>query len=76
MKRVFEIVVETIFWLAIVASPLLLTGAIGLLVYISNERMLWLGIVVCLAGLITGIVLAEKVRRNFGCANYIGKLLS
>ena len=76
MKKAFDIFVESVFWLAIFASTLLLSIAIGIIVYVSNKNLLWLLITISLVGLITGIFLAERIRRKHGCTNYLSKIFS
>ena len=74
MKKVFDLLIESIFWLAIFASPFLVSFAIGTIIYISNESLLWLSIAILVIGFIAGIFFAEKIRRKHGCENYISKL--
>ena len=76
MRRLFDIFVELIFWLAIFASPLLLAIAIGLIIYISHEELWWLAILICSIGFVIGIFAAERIRRKYGCAAYLGSLFS
>ena len=56
MRRLFDIFVELIFWLAIFASPLVFAAAIGLIIYISHEELKWLAILICSIGFLFGIL--------------------
>jgi hypothetical protein len=76
MKKVFEVFVEIIYWIAIFASPFLLSLAIGVGIYFSNEKLLWLSIVIVSIGFLLGIYFAERVRRKVGCARFIARILA
>jgi hypothetical protein len=76
MKKAFDIFVESIFWMAIFASPFLLSVAIGIIIYISNKNLLWILIAISLIGFFAGIFLAEKIRKKCGCTNYMSKIFS
>jgi uncharacterized membrane protein YfcA len=76
MRRLFDAFVELIFWLAIFACPLLLTAAIGLIIYISHEELWWLAILICSIGFVFGIFVAERIRRKYGCGAYMARLFS
>ena len=76
MRKVFDIFVEFIFWIAIFASPFLLSIAIGLFVYIHNKNLLWVLFLISSIGFITGVFIAEKIRRKYGCTIYMSKIFS
>lgn len=75
MKKIFEILIEVIYWIAIFASPVLLSLFIGIVICINNEKLLWLSICICSIGIIFGIFLAERIRKKYGCARYIARIL-
>jgi hypothetical protein len=76
LKKAFDIFVESMFWLAIFASPFLLSITIGILLFISNGKLLWLLILISIVGFCTGIFLAERIRRKYSCTNYMSKIFS
>jgi len=75
MNKIFHFLIELIFWIAIFASPVLVSAAIAAYVYFSNARLFWLSIVFCSVGVLLGAFVAEKIRRKYGCAKYISKIL-
>ena len=76
MKKAVDTFIEFIFWIAIFASPFLFCALIGLIIYSSNENLLWLSIIISATGFISGTFLAENIRKKYGCANYISKIFS
>lgn len=74
MKKIFDVFVELIFWFAIFASPLLISLAIATIIYFSNEKLLGLSIFISSIGFLTGIFIAEKIRRKQGCSNFFSTL--
>jgi len=62
MSKYFELIKEIFGWLQIVASPLLIGVLIGAIIYFPNPTNLNLiiAILVCLIGLIVGIVFANR----------------
>ena len=62
MSKYFEIITEIIGWLQIVVSPLLVAIIIGSIIYLPNQTTanLIFAILICLAGLVAGIVFANK----------------
>jgi len=75
MRRVFDIFVELIFWLAIFASPLLIAGAIGLIIYISHEELWWLAILICSIGFVIGIFAAERSKEKIWMCSLFRQLI-
>ena len=72
----FETVFEVIGWIQIVASPLLLTGMIALVYYLSkpNSTRLILGICFTTVGLIVGIIWATKVWKKRGTMDFMSRI--
>lgn len=66
--------VEVIFWLQFFIGPVIVGGLIGLFIYARNGNLLWLSILLCVIGIIGGIVYAEWVRRNKGASRYAAKI--
>lgn len=75
MLKVVEFLVEVGFWIRAFASPFLLFAVGAGLVYISDENLGWLAILILIIGAIVGIVFAEWVRRKHGCSSYFGRLI-
>ncbi|MES1222370.1 MAG: hypothetical protein ABUT20_43150 [Bacteroidota bacterium] len=76
MRKIFDVIIEIIFWIAIWASPSLVSFAIGVLIYIKNENLLWLSIIILSIGFILGIFFAERIRKKYGCTRYMAKILA
>jgi uncharacterized membrane protein YfcA len=76
MKKAFDIFIELIFWIAIFASPFLVCAAIAVIIYSSNKNLWWLSIIIGAIGIAAGIFFAEKIRKKYGCENYISKIFS
>ena len=76
--RVFEFFTETIGWLQIVVSPLLIGLVIGGLIYFTdpNTTRLMIGIIVALAGLIIGIIWATKQWKGKGTIWFMSRIIA
>ena len=74
MQKVFNILIEISYWLAIFFSPFLAGSFIGLVIYIKNPDLLWVTILVASIAMITGIWSAERIRKKYGCSRYIEKI--
>ena len=72
----FDYLGESIGWIQIVASPLLVGIIVGGIVYllIGNTAGVILGIVVAIIGLIIGIVLANKIWKKKGTIHFISRV--
>jgi len=76
MNKLFHGVVEIIFWVAIFCSPLLIGAAIAFIIYINAPKLEWLSIGVGSLGVLTGILVAERIRRKYGCTQFMSRLIS
>ena len=76
MIRVIRFFTEALAWLQITASPLLLGLIIGALVYFPQPGpvSLVLGISIAIAGLIVGIVWANRVWRKQGTVSFMSRV--
>ncbi|MEN8120202.1 MAG: hypothetical protein ABFS35_07640 [Bacteroidota bacterium] len=76
MQKAFEFILEIIGWMAIVASPLLASIAIGIAVYLNNVDTtgLVIGISIVAIGLILGVVWATYVWKKHGTFEYISRI--
>lgn len=75
MRKVFSFFIESMYWLQIFFSPVLIGGVIALVIYIRNKNLLWLSVIIGLISVITGIVFAEKVRRKHGTSKYMSRII-
>ena len=78
MFKIFELILEIINWLKIVASPLIIGVVIGAIVYGYNRNNLGLsiGITIALCGLIVGVKWATRVWKTQGTTNFFSRLSS
>jgi hypothetical protein len=74
MKKLFDILLKLIFWLAIFGSPFLACFAIAIIIYSSHENLKLLSITIVIIGFISGTFLAEKIRKKYGCSNFISRI--
>lgn len=76
MSKVFEYIISIIYWLKIVASPLLIGAAIGVLIFFSNPNTTTLGIGIAIStiGLIVGLLWATKIWKTKGTIGYISEI--
>lgn len=68
---------NAVMWLWIAASPVILFSLIGLFLFGAFQEFgfyLMLGNI--FFGVVLGIVWAERIRKNIGCIEFMGKLLS
>ena len=68
MNKFFELITESIGWLQIAASPLLIGLAIGALIYFPNPgtATFIMGIILAVLGLVVGIRWANKAWKGKG----------
>ena len=76
MRRVFEFFIESIFWLQIFLCPLLAGFGAAFLVYNYRPALLPLSIFFVLTGFVFGIVLAERIRKKYGCSRYLSRIFA
>ena len=78
MFRFFEFITETIGWLQIVASPLLIGLGIGAFIYFPDPTTtrLVLGIIVVTLGLIVGIIWANKAWKGKGTIWFVSRVMA
>jgi len=76
--RVFELITESIGWLQIVASPLLIGLAIGAIIYFPEptKTRLVIGISVVIFGLIIGIIWATKKWKGKGTIWFLSRIMA
>lgn len=75
MKKVLSFFIESIFWIQLFFAPVGIGGLVALFIYIGNQKLLWLSILIAAASVITGVVYAESVRRKHGTSRYASKII-
>ena len=71
--KIFERFVRTLYWLQVVAAPVLLFGLISLIVYSKTENKI-VAIILFSVGVLGGILLAELIRRKYGLEKFFANL--
>ena len=74
MKKILSFIIESIFWVQCFITPIGIGGLIALFIYISNEKLLWLSIVIVAICVILGVWYAERVRRRHGTSRYAARI--
>ncbi|HWY98804.1 MAG TPA: hypothetical protein VNY36_06945 [Bacteroidia bacterium] len=74
MNKFFNIAIEIIYWILFFLSPFLIFTIIAVILYLNNPINHWLPVALLIIGVISGIILAERIRRKYGTANYMGTL--
>ena len=77
-KNLFELIMEIIGWLQIVASPLVLGLIAGGFIYFTKptDTRLVIAIVVAFAGLFIGIIWATRIWRRKGTMNFLSRAMA
>ena len=65
-----------VFWLQIFITPVAIGGVVALFIYVRNERLLWLSMIIAAIAVVIGIVYAERVGRKHGTSRYVSKILA
>lgn len=76
MKKVLSFIIESIFWLQFFITPVGIGALIAVFIYISNEKLLWLSIVVLGMSIVLGVWYAERTRRRHGSSRYASKRIA
>ena len=71
--KIFERFVRTLYWLQVVAAPVILFGLISLIVYSKTENKI-VAIILFSVGVLGGILLAEFIRRKYGLEKFFANL--
>jgi hypothetical protein len=74
MWKLLAAFIEFLNWLAIFAASFIVGAGIGLVIYINNQNLLWLSIVFTSAGAIAGVLIAEHIRKKYGCSRYLARI--
>ncbi|MCB0716652.1 MAG: hypothetical protein KDC06_11650 [Chitinophagaceae bacterium] len=76
MQKIFHALIEVFYWVTIFLSPFIIGAGIGLVIYIKNENLSWLSIMIASIGAIIGGMVAERIRKKYGCSRYVGRILA
>jgi hypothetical protein len=78
MFKILEFITETIGWLQIVASPLLIGLGIGALIYFSHPTNLGMiaGLSIAALGLVIGIIWASRVWKKYGTMRFLSRIIA
>jgi hypothetical protein len=74
--KVFMFLVNTILWLQAFLMPAGLLGFLAFILYAKDPGNLPFSIIILVAGIAAGTMLAEHIRKGYGLAHFFGKLLS
>ena len=74
--KVFMFFINTIFWLWLFIVPAGLLSFAGYWLYVKNAGNLPYSIILAIAGIACGVLLAESVRKKYGLANFFGRIRS
>lgn len=72
----FDKVLELINWIKIFLSPFIISLIIGGLIFLSSNNI-WIqsiSVLIVVLGIITGIYLAEKIRKKHGTERFMAKI--
>ena len=67
-------IMEVVYWIELFLAPFLPLSIIGVIIYFNNTNYGWLSIVLMITGGVLGILLAERIRKKYGTATYIGRI--
>jgi uncharacterized membrane protein YfcA len=76
LKKILSLFIETVFWVQLFITPLGIGALIAIFIYISNEKLLWLSIVIMAISAIIGVWYAERVRRKHGTSRYASRIIA
>lgn len=74
MIRLLENLVEAVYWLLIFLSPMLIATVIAAVIYFSNGEQITIPVVVLGVGFVVGVLLAERIRRKYGCSTFYSRV--
>ena len=74
--KLMMFLVNTIYWLGLFIVPSGIIGFIALWLYIDNYIGMFLSILLGVIGIVSGILLAEYIRKHYGLNNFFSRLSS
>jgi uncharacterized membrane protein YfcA len=76
MSRILAFFIESIFWLQIFLCPVIISAGIGFLIISNWQDLLPLAAFILLIGIVAGILIAERIRKKYGCSRYLSRIIS
>ena len=73
--KILKFIIESIFWVIIFLSPFLVFAIAAGIMYLKTKNLFYYPIGLLIIGAGVGIIVAEKIRRKYGCSTYMGRLL-
>lgn len=73
--KVLKFIIEGIFWIMIFLSPFILFAIAAGIMYLKTKNLFYFPFGFLVVGAGVGILVAEKIRRKYGCSTFMGKLL-
>jgi hypothetical protein len=74
--RIFLYVINAFFWLWLFLIPAMALGFLALWLYARSPDNLIFSILISVAGIISGYILAEFIRKRYGLDNFFGRRLA
>jgi hypothetical protein len=76
MMKLMMFIVNTIYWLCLFIIPSGIIGFIALWLYTDKAISMTLSKLIAAVGIVTGILLAEYIRKHYGLVNFFSRLSS
>lgn len=70
-----RVLIEICYWLLIALSPILVWTFVNVLIYSVYSFNIFIVIIECI-GILAGVVLAEYIRKKYGCSTFYSKLMN
>jgi uncharacterized membrane-anchored protein len=74
--KLMMFLVDAIYWLGIFIVPSGIIGFFALWLYIDNAIGITLSILIATVGIVSGILLAEYIRKHYGLNNFFSRTSS
>ena len=69
-----RLLIRSLFWLQAFFAPVILFGLLALCAYSKGEKYAAAAIVLLVTGGVTGIILAEYIRRKYGLETFFARI--
>ena len=73
--RFFSAFIEAMYWLRLFLAPVFAMLFIAFLIHWNVPLPAWIWWAMLALGILLGVLFAERIRRKYGCANYVARLL-
>ena len=74
--KFFMFLIKAFYWLWLFIVPTGILGFLAIWLYFKSSDLLPFSIILALFGIVTGVALAEYVRRKYGLDNFFGRLMA